>query len=251
MAIRFINKILRKFNYSLIKEAPVQEINDMLTEKDFMKLYGQVKPYTMTSLERIFSLYTSVQYVLRNNIPGSFVECGVWKGGSSMTIALCLLANGSTDRDIYMYDTFEGMPEPTERDVDIFENKADELLNKSIKEKDPVWCYSTLEEVKINLLKTNYPPERMHFIKGKVEDTIPGTVPPAISLLRLDTDWYESTRHELQHLFPLLEPKGVLILDDYGHWQGARKAVDEYLQENKIAVLLNRIDYTGRIAIKY
>ena len=83
-----------------------------------------------------------------------------------------------------------------------------------------------------------------------MEETIPTHIPHAISLLRLDTDWYESTKHELTHLFPLLSPGGVIIIDDYGHWQGAKKAVDEYFEENKIKILLNRIDYTGRIGVK-
>ena len=88
------------------------------------------------------------------------------------------------------------------------------------------------------------------YIKGKVEETIPEIIPGKISLLRLDTDWYESTLHNLNHLFPLLSKGGILILDDYGHWQGARKAVDEYLEKNNVKILLNRIDYTGRIAVK-
>jgi len=76
-------------------------------------------------------------------------------------------------------------------------------------------------------------------------------MPGKIALLRLDTDWYESTAHELKHLYPLLVPGGVIIIDDYGHWEGARKAVDEYITAEKLPLLLNRIDYTGRIGIKY
>ena len=88
-------------------------------------------------------------------------------------------------------------------------------------------------------------PERIHFVEGKVEDTIPAHAPERIALLRLDTDWYESTRHELEHLYPRLSRGGVLIIDDYGHWQGARQAVDEYFGDAH-AALLNRIDYTAR-----
>jgi len=89
----------------------------------------------------------------------------------------------------------------------------------------------------------------MHFIKGRVEETIPNAAPEQIALLRLDTDWYESTRHELIHLFPRLTHGGVLIIDDYGYWQGARKAVDEYIEENKLSILLARIDSTARMAV--
>jgi hypothetical protein len=90
----------------------------------------------------------------------------------------------------------------------------------------------------------------MHFVKGKVEDTIPASTPDRIAILRLDTDWYASTRHELEHLYPLLAPGGVLIIDDYGHWEGCRQAVDEYFASRNLQVLLNRVDYTGRIAVK-
>ena len=97
----------------------------------------------------------------------------------------------------------------------------------------------------------NYPAHKIHFIKGKVEDTIPEQSPEKIALLRLDTDWYESTKHELIHLFPRLAIGGVIIIDDYGHWQGARKAVDEYLAEHQIALMLHRVDVTARIGIFY
>lgn len=95
-----------------------------------------------------------------------------------------------------------------------------------------------------------YPSEHIHFIKGKAEDTIPRHAPRQIALLRLDTDWYESTKHELEHLFHRLSPGGVIIIDDYGFWKGARKAVNEYFLDNNIAILLTRMDETGRMAIK-
>jgi hypothetical protein len=97
---------------------------------------------------------------------------------------------------------------------------------------------------------TGYPQNRVRFIKGRVEETVPGEAPEQIALLRLDTDWYESTQHELEYLFPRLAPGGVLILDDYGHWAGARKAVDDYIALHKLPLLLCRIDMSGRIAIK-
>ncbi len=100
------------------------------------------------------------------------------------------------------------------------------------------------------MASTGYPEERLHFVKGKVEETIPGDLPGKIALLRLDTDWYESTRHELEHLWPLLVPGGVLIIDDYGHWAGARRAVDEFFADRVDAPLLNRVDYTARVGVK-
>src|SRR5207344_857055 len=111
-----------------------------------------------------------------------------------------------------------------------------------------LWCRAGFDEVVRNLASTGYPSDRLHFIRGRVEDTIPAGAPEKIALLRLDTDWYESTRHELTHLFPRLSTHGVLIIDDYGHWQGARRAVDEYFSATPI--LLNAIDFTARIAVK-
>ena len=101
------------------------------------------------------------------------------------------------------------------------------------------------------LYETGYPEEKIHFVQGRVEETIPASAPDSISLLRLDTDWYESTKHELVHLFPRLSPSGVIIIDDYGHWKGCRKAVDEYFDTgDHPQLLLNRVDYSCRIAVK-
>jgi hypothetical protein len=204
----------------------------------------------MTSPERMFSLINAVDYITAHKIEGDIVECGVWRGGSTMTAALRLLQNNDKSRRLFLYDTFEGMSEPTNDDVHFDGSEAQNLLDNADKINDQIWCYSTLDEVKNNMAKTNYPSEKITYIQGKVEETIPNTLPNKIAILRLDTDWYESTKHEMIHLFPLLVKGGVLIIDDYGHWQGARKAIDEYTEEHNIQILLNRIDYTGRIGIK-
>ena len=104
--------------------------------------------------------------------------------------------------------------------------------------------------VKKNMASTDYPEENIIYIKGKIEETLPGYIPRKISILRLDTDWYESTKHELEHLYPILSPGGVLIIDDYGHFAGARKAVDEYFSGLEKPPYMPRIDYSGRIIIK-
>jgi len=214
-------------------------------------IYGKVKDSTMTSAERIYSLIEAVKYVETNQIPGAIVECGVWKGGSMMAVAETLRHLNNTSRELYLYDTFEGMSNPEDVDKTHAGQSASDLMKKDDdKEKNLVWAYSTLETVQTGMKSTNYPEGKIKYVKGKVEDTIPSTLPSTIALLRLDTDWYESTRHELEHLFPLLVKGGVLILDDYGYWAGARKAVDEYFAIHKQPLLLNRIDETGRIAIK-
>ena len=219
--------------------------SDSAINKDerFRRIYKKCKRFTMTSIERMYALYKSVEYIINSQIPGVFVECGVWRGGSTMLIALTLLELNEKSRKIYLYDTFKGMPEPTADDYHLDDKTA--LAKNQWKKK---WCFSPLSEVKKNMALTRYPKNNLIFIKGKVEKTIPNTIPSKIAILRLDTDWYESTKHELIHLFPLISKNGVLIIDDYGYWAGSKKAVDEYFTNKSI--LLNRIDDTGRIGVK-
>jgi hypothetical protein len=147
------------------------------------------------------------------------------------------------------------MTEPTEHDTSKFDRPAAEEWREARSEGarlyEQAFDPETFNEevVRANVARAGYPEKRLHFIKGPVEETIPGTLPDGLALLRLDTDWYESTLHELEHLYPLLSPGGVLIIDDYGHWEGARRAVDEYFADRE-APLLSRIDYTGRIGVR-
>ncbi|HEY6901817.1 MAG TPA: TylF/MycF/NovP-related O-methyltransferase [Puia sp.] len=212
-----------------------------------------VRPFTMTSSERLVSLSRAVEHIVSQKIEGDIVECGVWKGGSMLLVARKLARLGDTSRKLFLFDTFEGMSEPTKEDVSAVDSStAEDLLDGADRtQTDNVWCYSPLDEVKANLQKSNYPFSQIHFIKGKVEDTLPEPSIGKIALLRLDTDWYESTRHELETLYDLLVPGGVLIIDDYGHWSGSRKAVDEFIAARKLPLFLHRIDYTGRMAFKY
>lgn len=168
-----------------------------------------------------------------------------------MAAARRLVQNNDTTRTLWLYDTFDGMSEPGNTDIDHAGNDAAELLAEQDKQDtSSIWCWSPLEEVRDNVAATGYPIAHTRFVQGKVEETIPASLPDRISLLRLDTDWYESTKHELEHLFPRLSVGGVLIIDDYGHWKGCRQAVDEYFAKHNISIFLNRIDYTGRMAIK-
>ncbi|NJN86932.1 MAG: macrocin O-methyltransferase [Leptolyngbyaceae cyanobacterium SL_7_1] len=212
-------------------------------------IYECVSPYTMTSIERIISLTRAVQYVIQNNFPGDFVECGVWRGGSMMAVALTLMDLGVVDRQLFLYDTFSGMSQPSSHDQQFDGTPAATLLETSPRDSH-VWADASLEDVKQNVLATGYPTEQIRFIQGKVEDTIPQVMPSEICLLRLDTDWYESTKHELLHLYPRLVKNGILIIDDYGHWQGAKTATDEYFAQQTPAPFLHRIDYTGRLVVK-
>ncbi len=215
------------------------------------KILAKVEPYTMTSPERIAVLVDAVRHIEMNGIKGDIVECGVWRGGSSMAIAETLMAGGSAERHLWLYDTFEGMSAPTSEDASHDgESAAAQLARTERSEERNIWCVSPLDDVRTNMAATSYPDGKVTLVKGKVEDTIPGTVPESIALLRLDTDWYESTKHELEQLYPRLAKGGILIIDDYGFWQGAKKAVDEYFAAHPPAPLLCRIDASARIGVK-
>ena len=241
---RAIQKVLARFGYRIIS------LTETGTDSVFERFHSQVKPYTMTSYERQRALFDAVNYIEKGNIEGDIVECGVWRGGSSMLAALTLLENNSTERELFLYDTYAGMSEPTENDVNLHGREAAPRWRELNRGEINEWDYASLKEVQENLASTGYPSEKIHFIEGKVEDTLLKVFPERIALLRLDTDWYESTKQELEQLFPRLVPGGILILDDYGHWQGARKAVDEYFEVRNIPLFLSRIDYSGRIAVK-
>jgi len=218
---------------------------DPLTEREH-RIVDETCPYTMTSVQRIVAVLDAVAYVLRRDVPGALVECGVWKGGSVLAMIRALQSQGADDRDIYLFDTFEGMTQPSERDTTRHGAPAVEALT------DPLFSSEAfnLDTVRALILGTGYPEDRIHFVKGNVEDTLPHAAPPAVALLRLDTDWYDSTWHELVHLYPRLADGGVLIIDDYGHWDGCRAAVDRYFEEVEAPILLSRIDYTGRVGVK-
>jgi hypothetical protein len=210
-----------------------------------------VHSHTMTSPERIHALIEAIIYIVRRRIPGTIVECGVWRGGSIMAAARTLQALSATDRNLYLFDTFEGMSTPTNIDVDIHGQHASQLLTKTSRDdQESIRCYASLEEVKSSIGTLGYPAQRIHYVRGKIEDTVPKHAPSEIAVLRLDTDWYESTKHELNHLYPRLSSGGVLIIDDYGHWRGSRRATDEFIAATPNFGLLIRVDYTGRVAIK-
>ena len=212
----------------------------------------EVQPFTMTSWERIYAVIYSIRYLVRSGIPGDIVECGVWKGGSMMAAAKTLLALNETQRNLYLFDTFAGMTAPSENDKSAFGRLTPQEEYSKLRAQDGTcqWCYSSIEETRRNMLSVGYPESKIHFVKGPVEQTIPAQAPKEIALLRLDTDFYESSKHEMIHLFPVLAKRGVLLLDDYGHWEGQRRAVDEYISEHQIPLFMSRLDYTGRSAIK-
>ncbi|MFE1477905.1 TylF/MycF/NovP-related O-methyltransferase [Streptomyces cyaneofuscatus] len=207
-----------------------------------------VKPYSMTSPERLNAFILATRYIARHNVPGDIVECGVWRGGSMQACARTLLSVGEDERELYLFDTYEGMTPPTAEDLRRDGRPAQELLDAQGKDR-PIWAVASLEDVQAGFGHVPYPKERVHYVQGRVEDTVPAQAPEQIAILRLDTDWYASTKHELEHLYSRLVSGGVLLIDDYGYWQGSRQAVDEFLDKTGERLLLLRMD-EGRIAVK-
>ena len=215
-------------------------------------LIASLRPYTMTSAERLWSLLNAVRYVIDEGLPGDFAECGVWRGGSVMAMAKQLSALGVNDRRIWLYDTFAGMTAPTGADVEAGTGITAEtmLADTAVGDGNNVWCVAGLSDVQANVRSTGYPFDQITFVEGDVAVTLQQSVPESISLLRLDTDWYESTKLGLEILYPRLVVGGVCILDDYGHWEGARTAVDEYFATSGQRPFMHPIDYSGRVFIK-
>ena len=208
----------------------------------------KARPFTMTGAERILATIGAVEYIVNQAIPGAIVECGVWKGGQMMAAALTL-KHLQASRPIILFDTFQGMTAPEDVDRDLNGKPAGQLYDATVAEGEG-WCEAQLGEVRRNLESTGYPQESIRYVVGPVEQTLPESAPESIAYLRLDTDWYASTIHELNHLFPRVSRLGVIAIDDYGHWEGARKATDEYLSSQGISAFLHRIDYSGRQFVK-
>jgi hypothetical protein len=258
MTPRWLRKLAYRFGYDIaVRRLPQYDTlrrelrapRDM--EPEFLELYEKAAPFTMTSVERMYALHAAVRHVVTRDIPGDFVECGVWRGGSAMMIALTLARLGATSRRLHLFDTFAGMTRP--EDVDRRGKDGSEQVSRWQHfqlDGHNEWAYAPLDEVKANMATTGLPAEAVVYVEGAVEETLPASAPEAIALLRLDTDWYRSTHHELTHLYPRLATGGVLIVDDYGSFEGAKKAVDDYFAASGGAPLLHRIDTAGRLAVR-
>jgi hypothetical protein len=208
------------------------------------------RPFTMTSIRRLEFLLNSISYLHANRIPGDIVECGVWKGGSIIAAAQKLASLGDLERQYWLYDTFEGMPAPTREDGPA-EARLYESRRKS--HESAAWCACTLAEVQQNLFaRARQLREAFHFVRGMVEKTLRDekNLPKQIALLRLDTDWYSSTKVELECLMPRVARNGVVIIDDYGQWQGSRLATDEFIAGLSFKPLLIPVDWGCRAFIK-
>ena len=221
-------------------------------EPEFLALLEKVRHYSMTTVERLYNLWTSVRYLVEAGVEGDFVEAGVWRGGCVMLMAHELLRSNAPLRPLWLYDTFSGLPRPdAELDVDVLGNRGiDGWHMHNVAGDTSVWAYADEAEVRTNMASTKYPEQKLNFVVGKVEETIPGRLPERVALLRIDTDWHASYAHLLEFLYDRLVPGGVLLLDDYGHFLGARRAVDEFRRKRGIHQPLLRVDYSCRMMIK-
>jgi len=198
-------------------------------------------PFSMISPERMTANIKAVHDAQEKSIPGCIIECGVWRGGSLLSMILAAENYPSIEREFHAYDTFAGMTPPTPADVDCNNQAAKTLIDS-----DPwVRCISHLDEVQHNISSHTSIVPQYHV--GDIVET--RVVPSPIAVLRLDTDWYESTRFELETFFPHVSPGGYVIIDDYGHWKGCKQAVDEFLAAHP-DIILHTTDYTGRYFVK-
>jgi O-methyltransferase len=251
---KVVKSALHSLGYQITKvpppPIPVENWPFDCTEAD-IRILRAITGFTMTGVNNQLQLIQAVRHVVRARIPGCLVECGVWRGGSSMAITMALAQEGEINRAIYLFDTFEGMPPPSDKDNRFDGTAADTLLSQDPQRREYIWAIAGLEEVKANVFSTGYPKDKIHFIKGPVEATLLAeTSNEPVALLRLDTDWYESTKCEMEHFFPRVSPGGIVIIDDYGHWHGAKRAIDEYLEKIDATYFLHRIDETARLLVK-
>lgn len=204
-------------------------------------IFNKIQHLTLLQHERIDCNIKSIDYIIDNNIEGDIVEIGVYKGGSILSMMLRLEEKNVLNRLIHLYDTFEGMTESSDCDIDLNNIKASSAM-------DMYLCRCDLESVKYNIKNnTSYPENLINYHVGSILKT--NFIPKKISILRLDTDFYESTKFELDNFFDKVSSGGVVIVDDYGHWQGCKKAVDEFLT-NHPEIQVEKIDYTGIKFIK-
>ena len=252
---KLINKLLAVFDLELRRRAAIPHVPydpQMPVEANEYErnIINECGKFSMTGSVRMWALVQSMKHISNNKINGAFVECGVWKGGN-LALMQRFCDDHKIDKSIYGYDTFEDMTEATSDDIDLHGVYASDEMNSTVKTENihNIHSFVGLQQVEKNL-KTLNCLKGIRLIKGRVEETliIPENLPSEISILRLDTDWYESTKIELQVLFPRLVKGGILIIDDYGHYQGAQKAVDEYFRGQN--VWLHYVDYTCRLMIK-
>ena len=237
-----IKKVLAKKGYSVIP----RESYPSSFSQEFVEAHKIAKPFTACGMFKIYGVYEALKYVIKNNIEGDIVETGVWKGGVPMFMSY-LFKKWEIKRPIYLYDTFQGKPKPTDEDRD-WRGRPSIIEYNRRKDNPDGWGKVCLEEVKNNAYSVGYDRQYLKFIVGKVEDTLTEIVPDKIAVLRLDTGFYSSIKFTLEQLYPRLVNGGILIIDDYSQLEGCRKAVDDYFKDKDIFLSLT---FGGMCGVKY
>lgn len=251
-----IQKFLNTFGYEFRRTNSLGDFTPPveMTNED-VELVRRVldNKLSMVSPMGLFTTLAASKYVAENDIAGDFVECGVWRGGNAI-IASEVFRRYSQNRKVFLYDTFAGMTRPTNEDLALSDNQPAifEYTDKN-RSTHNEWCFASIHEVKQNFSKHSVLTEKVIFVEGPVEATLNEegrAIPDEICLLRLDTDWYESTKIELEILYPRLSIGGILIIDDYGFWSGSKKATDEYFSGGPVRPFFHVTGDTGRVAVK-
>lgn len=254
-----VRSLVSRSGYEIVKKkSNFPNVAELDIDENRLIQFILSKNLSMVSENRLINTLLAVKHVSEMDVEGAFVECGTWRGGNGI-LASKIFEKYSQSRELYLFDTFEGMSAPS-----LFDYKnsmahdpreglqqTNEIFNKSLNAQGSYWCLATIEEVTQNFAEAGARLDGVHFIKGKVEDTLKDdkNLPDKIAVLRLDTDWYDSTKVELEYLWPRVVQGGILILDDYGHWNGAKKAVDEFFNSLD-RPFLSYSDYTGRVGVK-
>lgn len=244
-------------------EQPFQNYDSGKTAESLVAL---TKGYTMTPAINIVTLYEQAVYCEKNNIEGAFVECGVWKGGAVGAMAQANLDSSSNRRELHLFDAFDDICEP---DPTVDGEKASADIKLAAKNKnldlrgriepvkgayDFLGGHGTIEScVELLEQKIGYPPDQIFYHKGWFEHVMEKESKQIekIAILRLDGDWYSSTKVCLEYLYPKVVKGGIIIIDDYGYYEGCKKAVDEFFEKNKIVTFLSYSTYCCRYFIKH
>lgn len=240
-----------------IRRKPVEEAVRMPVElrgeeKD-MVAYVRENNLTLTSYERLWATAMACKHAIERGIDGDFVECGVWRGGNSL-LAAAIFKQYKSDKKIYLFDTFAGMTPPAPNDrYAAQEHSVLAQFNERQRDSHNEWCFASLDDVRNNFINAGLLSDNIIFVQGDVVQTLASeeNLPKSISVLRLDTDWYESTKKELEVLYPRLNRGGVLLIDDYGYWAGSKQATDEFFEKNQNRPFLQYSDPSGRAAVKF
>ncbi len=247
-----IKKIINSAGFEIKRKSSRGTYPVELNDKDIQIIdYIMSKNITMIGLPRLIANVMSAKYVIKNKLEGDFLECGVWRGGSTLAVKM-IFEEYHWDAKVWLFDTFKGMTKPNKFDNLHNGENAKIHYDKFDKGDYNAWCYASVEDVKQVFMEAKVNMNQCEFIKGDVMKTLPQHIDKIkhLSLLRLDTDWYESTKIEIEMLYPKLVSKGILIIDDFGFWEGARKAIEEYFDQQNHYPYLHHIDHSGRICLK-